>query len=200
MVDGGIIKISPSFVIEDMLHAFSIINELDKLFNSISILTEKGFINNPKVNLPIVVNLIKNLDIEKSSKGFDISITLNTLYYNLILLIMYRIVIYVNSWIRDNCKKFDCSDQLVDLRNVRNNIIRMMHPTIKKRVKNKGIYVTLNSITGYDSEYEEKSSLEMTNSLLSIQLASSSYMNIKVPVIAQGPIKPSDLGVTNSKS
>lgn len=58
----------------------------------------------------------------------------------------------------------------------------MLHPLIKKKVSSRGVHIELNSIVGYDSEYELLSSSDKTNTLLSIQLAGNSYMNVKIPV------------------
>lgn len=78
-------------------------------------------------------------------------------------------------------------DRLIDLKNIKKCILRMIHPNILRRLKNKGLTVVLNSITGFDSEYEIKSSLNMTNELLSVQLASNSNMYIKIPINYEQP-------------
>ena len=50
-------------------------------------------------------------------------------------------------------------------------------------MRNRGITVLLNTITGYDCEYGLNSSLNLTNDLISIQLASTSYCYLKIPFL-----------------
>jgi hypothetical protein len=53
-------------------------------------MSAKGYINQPKVNIPSVYTLVNTLGIVKNINKFDASITLNTLYYNLILLFILK--------------------------------------------------------------------------------------------------------------
>lgn len=204
IIENDIIKISPDFVINDINQALKLIKVLDNLFKELSIISEKGFINDPDVNLPVVENIVHHLGLFKVTKyqqKFKASIVLNTLYYNLVLLVMYRIIIMINKWLDEsnNSGNKKYADDIVDIRKVRNNVLRMLHPVLKDRIKNKGILVTLNSITGFDSEYDLKSSLEKTNTLLSIQLASNSYLNVKVPDVSFSALEVQDFNIKGSK-
>lgn len=99
IIENDIIKISPDFVINDINQALKLIKVLDNLFKELSIISEKGFINDPDVNLPVVENIVHHLGLFKVTKyqqKFKASIVLNTLYYNLVLLVMYRIIIMIN--------------------------------------------------------------------------------------------------------
>ena len=71
----------------------------------------------------------------------------------------------------------------------------MLHPVLRDRIKNKGLLITLNSIAGYDSEYDLKSSLFKTNELLSIQLAANSYLSVKVPDVDYKTLTVSDFKI-----
>jgi hypothetical protein len=105
----------------------------------------------------------------------------------------------INKLLNESGDKAKFSDALVDLRNVRNNVLRMLHPVLKDRVKKKGIYVTLNSITGYDAEYELNSSSENTNTLLSIQLASDSNLSVKIPNVNLPPLEVDDFQIKGTR-
>lgn len=102
-LENNIIKISPSFVLGDINQVIMLISELEKLFINLSTLSEKGFINDPSINLPVVLNIVqhfglfkhKKLKVDKQVK-FNASIGLNTLYYNLVLLVIYRIIIMID--------------------------------------------------------------------------------------------------------
>lgn len=178
--------INKDFIIMDTSHAADLIKQIEILFWELSVISRKGYINDPNVNLPIVLYLVKEFGIvsEKELKKFNASILLNTLYYNLILLALLRIVIEIENkeFINDNIVTVLSDDQLVDLKNIRKSIMRMIHPNILDRIRNRGLTIVLNSITGFDSEYEIKSSHDMTNELLSVQLASNSNMYVKVPL------------------
>ena len=203
VIENDIISLSPNFVLTDVNHAIELITELENLFLELSILSDKGFINDPDINLPVVVNIMHHLGLFKVTKNrpkYSGSIVVNTLYYNLALLLMYQVVIKIDKLLRVNDYNTKYPDAMVDLRNVRNNILRMLHPVLKDRVKQKGIYVTLNSITGYDAEYELKSSLENTNTLLSIQLASDSHINVKVPKVNLSPLEVDEFKIKGTKS
>jgi len=202
VIDKDLITISPDFVLTDTNQAIELITELENLFLELSVMSEKGFINDPDVNLPVVENIVHHLGLFKSTKNrpkYSGSIILNTLYYNLALLAMYHIVIMINKLLNESSDKAKFSDAFVDLRNVRNNVLRMLHPVLKDRVKKKGIYVTLNSITGYDAEYELNSSLENTNTLLSIQLASDSNLSVKIPNVNLPPLEVDDFQIKGTK-
>lgn len=175
-----------NIVIRDAIHASELIKKMEDLFVDFSIISRKGYVNDPKTNLPMVLYLVNEFGIidEKDMKKFDASILMNTLYYNLILLAMLRLVIEIeNKEFLSEDQVFNTltDDQWIDLKNIRKNIMRMIHPNILNRIRSKGLTIVLNSITGFDSEYEIKSSVDMTNELLSVQLASNSNIYIKVP-------------------
>ncbi|KAI5849913.1 hypothetical protein GGS23DRAFT_591648 [Durotheca rogersii] len=127
------------------------------------------------------------------------SITLNTLFYNLILLLLMNLVFNIKeglSILEAEAKP----DLLSDIKILTIDLERMIHPVISKKLQNKGITVLLNSISGFDSEFELKSSLEKLNVLLSVQIAVNSCIYIKVPIIKIDGIKHSDFGIKEKPS
>lgn len=74
----------------------------------------------------------------------------------------------------------------------------MIHPVINNKISNKGISILLNTITGYDSEYELKSSSELSNDLLSIQLSSTTNYHVKIPILDRKPFSYLELNLSDS--
>lgn len=73
-------------------------NDVNIVFKGMSELSNKGFINNPKINLPfvkIMVDVLK-IDVVEENDKFDASILMNTLLYNLLLMIMYTMIIKID--------------------------------------------------------------------------------------------------------
>lgn len=191
------IIIDPSFKIRDKNHALSLIKDISEIYDQLSILYTKGYINQTGINLPFVKELLLKFSLLKKPDSFVGSLSLNAHYYYFILLIMYRLLIMIDIWL-ENSGDF-IGDYDFDLKTLKNNLFRMIHPSIKAKIRNKGITVILNATVGYDCEYDLKSSLSMTNNLLSIQLASHSHLYIKVPVTKFKPTNSIDLVITNLK-
>ena len=192
----GLIKLKPS-EFTDINQVRGMVADLEKLFKEISIFNDKGFINDAKVNIPAVDLLIKGLKFKNND--FAGSVVLNTLYYNLILLLMKKLCIDIALWLKDRDVDED-RDLSIDLKNLRYEIKRMIHPSIVNKLQNKGISLLLNNITGYDSEYELQSSLEKVNELLSVQLASVSSLYVKIPIIDKEALTVSDLNIREGAS
>lgn len=196
-VDKDVVAIRSDFQIKDSKHALELIDNLELLFIDLKKFNEnKGYINSPKLNIPSIITFIRELKLRDKSiltnEKLSVSIPMNTLYYNLLLLIIVKLLLDIERWF-NNHKDLDilCNDdtdygykvrdRLIDLKNLRGNVLRMIHPFISTKMKNKGVSVLLNTIAGFDSEYELKSSLEMVNELLSVQLASYTNLYVKVP-------------------
>ena len=194
------ITISPDLVIKDFNQSKNLVCELELIYKELSVLSDKGFINDPYLNLPIALNIFNHLNKSKEGLVFDGSIGLNVLCYNLVLLIILRIIIMVEQWHGTNCSKDQKQDNsVIDLKNLRKNVLLMLHPFIKNRVRSKGLFVYLNTISGYDAEYELVSSLEKLNKLISIQLACNSYISVKVPNVKMEPLSINDLVIKGRK-
>jgi hypothetical protein len=192
-IEDGLIKLS-NIEINDRNHAKELINALEELYKELNIFTDKGYLNDPNLNIPVAEFLVKELKIDNKDKC-TMSITLNTLYYNMILLLMKKLVINIEYKLVTIITSENDLDLLSDLKVLNNDLSRMIHPFIVSKLENKGITVLLNTVAGYDSEYELISSLNKTNELLSVQLASNTSMYIKVPIINTDDIKPTDLHI-----
>lgn len=71
----------------------------------------------------------------------------------------------------------------------------MLNPCILKRLENKGLSVMLNTITGFDTEFELLSSLDKRNDLISVQLVSNTGFYVKVPKILSSTIDSRDFNL-----
>jgi hypothetical protein len=119
------------------------------------------------------------------TKGF--SIYLNVLFFNFIMIFLYNLVVSIKTECAD---KFDLNDVeihtdfLVDLNNTSKRILRMINPDIKNRMSNKGLSIILNTLIGFDTEYNHISTGDLKNKLLSIQLAGTTGLVLKTPVVS----------------
>jgi hypothetical protein len=91
IVDGSI-TIDPCFKIRDKNHAISLIKDISEIYNELGVLYTKGYINQTGLNLPLVKALLVKLALIKKPQDFLGSLSLNAHYYNLILLIIYRLL------------------------------------------------------------------------------------------------------------
>ena len=191
-----VLKITPSFSIANNEEAVVFLEMLEKLFRSLNTISDKGFINNSSINIPLVISLLTELKIIKDPSKFYGSIVLNVIFYNLILLLIYKMVLMIeDSVLNLNDKN---SDIIIDIKVFKKEVLRMINPCIIKKLSNNGLTVLLNTFTGFDSEYELKSSLKKTNDLLSIQLASTTNISLKIPVINKDPISVNDFNIINN--
>lgn len=174
-----------------------IVKDINVLFKSLSILSNKGFVNDANVDLPILRLFVTEFKIVKKNSGF--SIYLNILFYNMILLLLLEKIITIEKQCLPQIVLLGCVDLKVDLANIRKSILRMINPDIRERVSNRGLSITLSSLVGYDSEYELNSSSRMVNDLLSIQLAGSTGAVLKIPVVSKYSKKDLNIGYTLNK-
>lgn len=82
-------------VIKDFEQYKNTICELEQVFKELSVLSNKGYINDPSFNLPISLRIYEDLVKMKIKNDlkYDDSIGLNVLCYNMVLLIIHRLII-----------------------------------------------------------------------------------------------------------
>lgn len=191
--EGGIIEISPDFAVRGFDHANGLLRDLERLFSVLPILSNDGYINVHKMNIPAVESILRSFKLIDGEKPFYGSLKLNTICYNLILIIISRLIIYIDKLLESDI------DLTADVKNLRRGVVTMLHPSIANKLRNRGLSISLNTFTGYDSEYELKSSLKMTNGLLSVQLATNTSLYLKVPIIDKEELKPSDFNINGKQ-
>ena len=194
----GLIKINPKFGVIDKEQVTLLIRNIECLFFEMTVINNnKGYINDPDFNLPIVHYFMKRFvstlfkEDKKNNKN-EVKLTLDEKYvndvftnkicYNLILILLYSILVRIEKGCIEKEIILD-EDVKVDFNNVKKSILRMLQPAITNQIKNRGISITLNSIVGFDCEYQLDSSLKNKNTLLSIQLAANSHVYLKIPSV-----------------
>lgn len=193
--ESGVFKI-PSDFIKDLDQAINMVKGLTILLLDLSKISEKGYVNDKFKNLPLLEWLLKEYKIfpKKPVLSASYSLELNIWCFQLILFILLKIVYVIEKWystqIIEDYKK---SDLYIDIVVLRRSILRLITPEYRSQLDNKGLSIVLNSIVGYDSEYELKSSLKRTNTILSIQLAGNTGMILKIPIVDKSLIKMSTL-------
>lgn len=189
----GVLEISPDFAVRGFDHARGLLRDLERLYSVLPILSSDGYINDHKMNIPGVESLLRSFKLIDGEKPFYGSLKLNTICYNLILILISRLIIYIDKLLESDI------DLTADVKNLRRGIVTMLHPSIANKLRNRGLSIFLNTFTGYDSEYELKSSLKMTNKLLSIQLATNTSLYLKVPIIDKDALKPTDFNINGKE-
>lgn len=199
IIENKIIKISLTKLsnIDNIDKAVHLKNDLEKLFAELVSISDKGYLNSHDLNIPMVLAFLNDIGLVKRPKDFKGSIILNTIYFNLMLLLMYQLIIKLESLMLKMDDKN--SDSIVDVKNLKKSVVSMINPCLKNRLQNKGLTVLLNSITGFDSEYELKSSLHKSNELISIQLASNTSFYVKVPLTNREPVSIDDFNIDNKQ-
>lgn len=167
--------------------AKKILVKIDLLFIEMSNLSKTGYVNDNSVDLPILRWFVNKYKLPiKEKKGF--SIYLNVLFFNFIMVFLYNLVISIKTECADKLEKTDFkkhSDFIVDLNNTSKRILRMINPNIKNRLSNKGLSIIMSATVGFDTEFTHRSIGDLTNNLLSIQLAGSTGLVLKVPLIKE---------------
>lgn len=126
----------------------------------------------------------------------------NTLFNNFILVLLYYQLLLAEESFKELMDKntdkniHDAnSDLKCDMDVLRRDILKFINPSIKDKISKRGISVVLNAVVGFDSEYDLKSSLEKRNELISTQLAGTTGLVLKIPIIKDiEQISVSDIG------
>lgn len=116
---------------------------------------------------------------------------LNILFYNTVLMLLYNAIIKIENIFSVEIKGYLVLRYKLEI--LRVNIFRRINPNIRSKISNKGLSVLLKTVDGFDSEYVFKSSMEMKNDLLSIQLADNTGMVLKIPLVDHTHLTPKDL-------
>lgn len=167
--------------------AKNILKQIDLLFIEMSNLSKTGFVNDNNTDLPILRWFITEYKMPiRITKGF--SIYLNVLFFNFIMIFLYNLVVSIKTECVDKFESNDIkihTDFLVDLNNTSKRILRMINPNIKNRMSNKGLSIILNTLIGFDTEWSHISTGDLKNKLLSIQLAGTTGLVLKIPVVLE---------------
>lgn len=191
--DGKTISLSNDFVTKDLAYFVNFVKNITMTLIYLSKLSDKGYVNKPNVDLPILLWFLKEFKLIKSNSITNYSIGINTFFFNLVLLLLLITVMNIEKHCLLKTSEEGYLDLKTDLATIRKQLLRMIHPNFRAKITKRGLSVILNSLVGYDSEYELNSSIRKTNDLLSIQLAGSTGLVLKVPLIDKRPVTSSYL-------
>lgn len=131
-----------------------------------------SYVNDSSVNIPV----------SKEFMGYvgysgEMSVRLNAMgYYTLVLLCLKRLEV-LRGYVCDRD-----GDVLLEISSLVKMLTHSLHPSLKERLRNPGIGVTLNTFVGFDTEYELEKGLNR-NRLLSTQLAGYTNAYVKISKI-----------------
>ena len=203
----GLIKVSPDFKIRDIDDLKVLVGDIDSVVKSLPRLSDTGYINKSGFNIPMVECIVR-LFLESNDKiqvskledctHKSYSVALNKVVYNMILLLLLFIVYKIESWLSESETLYlshsdTYGDVKVDVKNLKISITRMIHPHLKSKLSNRGISVTLNGYSGYDTEYHVQDETSFLNTMLSGQIAANTGMYLKVPVVNVVPLRHTDI-------
>ena len=118
-----------------------------------------------------------------SSSSPSFSVYTNSLAHNACLLMYLSILDLLEKFIKD-CNPISIDIDLIhDIKFVRHEIKRLLNPYVREKITSRGIRLYLNTYVGYDSEYELNSSLKQLNNLISVQLAGTTDLIVKIPIV-----------------
>lgn len=169
--------------ISDYQNLYNSINNILTQFNSID---EKGFVNSTDISKLKVLESFIPLFISKDllNSGNYASIDSKDLYkwiFNIIMLNFYYLSLKA---IKDfelsyNTNVEKDSDFISDFKALNKNLFSKIDPSIRRKLQKRGITLTENIYTGFDTEYKNIDSTK--NHLLSVQMVVNSHTFIKIP-------------------
>jgi len=182
--NGPFINLNTGEVISDNLNPQDIISNLDIIRSST---IGKGYVNNhnlmeydiikvlvPKFILKVDSDLEKEAqwDLLKGSRSHVVYYWI----YNLVILSYYYLTVKFIAVNNDND-----SDELTDMNSLSKELFSKLDPSIRSSLQRKGVTITENIYTGFDTEYVHVANSKVNN-LLSTQLAVNNDLVIKLPL------------------
>lgn len=182
-----------NFVSSDKEEICNMVRKLELVYKDLtsSYNNDKGFLNDVHISLKGLEPLLKSLKSndkgsdKDQARGLNPSLLTNVVYFNLVMLALYITIIKI-----EKSKVILLEEDLyIDLKVLKTNVLKMINPVIKDRLRNKSIKVSINGFVGFDTEYEEDITKYLKNRLLSIQLACTTNLTIIVPQTSLKPLK-----------
>lgn len=161
-----------------------VINSVRCLLGDMSAITHKGFVNVTDLNkLPIYSDFVDIFTVnEKFTVGKEVPETLKWLN-SLILASLYKLLLDHSE---DPLKLKDySSDGQADLTVLLKDLFKLIDPSIRKHIQKRGITIIKNIYSGFDTEYKKSKDNELRNDLISVQIATSTKIIIKLPMLAR---------------
>jgi hypothetical protein len=164
-----------------------ILDKVGKVLKEIDSIVDKGFVNNfdlgdarkyPTLSKYVKYFVSPETTIGKLEDKELIEITKWS--YNCLLLDYYNYLNAIINQFKEGGEDGEKGDRCRDIAALMKEILNKLDPSIRVYLKKSGISILLNTYTGYDTEYQNVDS--RTNKLLSVQLAVSSRILVKIPL------------------
>lgn len=179
--DGKKLKLSSEkgYTVERILE---ISEKMNALFTFIN---RKGYVPSHFTLRPIferIENYLKSCGY-KVKTDFGMNENTFTLWFNLIKLNLFHITSECLLIEKASCiEEEEAIARLTQLENLRDSLLASLDPFIRLQIQKRGITITNNTYTGFDTEYTLKNSAKHLNKLVSVQCAVQSRVFIKIPL------------------
>lgn len=173
-----------------------ILPEIEGLIKGLRSINSKGFVNSKELyDYPYVSEYLPHileLPVEAARMQMDYNSlssllsTKNKIFvykwvYNIINLRMFSIIEYLLKELEDLKDKDKLEDPIYYVyKDLRNSIYNSLDPAIRRHLTRRGISIIHNIYTGFDTEYDNID--ERSNELLSVQLATTYKILLKLPL------------------
>jgi len=156
-------------------------NSVKSILRQIYSIESRGFLNDPNLEkYPIISNFIKYLTKSPDYLRLDKSSESYKWIFNIILLSLHELIVKTIVRIEtENENENQISDLMADFINLNKEILAKLDPSIRRKLKNRGITVTQNIYAGFDTEFKRIN--ENKNKLLSVQLAINTKTLLRIP-------------------
>lgn len=136
---------------------------------------------------------MKNLGFKVKEFEFGINEKSYRLWYNLLilnlLLLVIRKLIELDCLIESHkslgseyCTLEPLNDQVLIFKELKHDLVHRLEPYLRLQIQKRGISITQNTYTGFDTEYELLNFQKSLNRLVSIQLAVQTRTLVKIPL------------------
>lgn len=169
---------SESYKIANLLFIYQTLNDCFVKIN------EKGYIHDGMSLNPLFDMVVKYVKSCGYKVQYDFGGNENTftLWFNLIRINLYFLMERTIDTEREITFEEKALDTLSDLVVAKDRLFASLDPFIRVQIQKRGITLTANTYTGFDTEYVVKNERQCLNTLISVQSAIQTRVLVKVPL------------------
>jgi hypothetical protein len=165
---------------------FTSVNVMDSvngLLKEMGAISQKGFVNVTDLStLPVFSDFIPLFTVDdRYITGSAVSESLKWIN-SLILISLYKILLVQCDDPTGLNNEVESSDTQVDLMELMSKIYKFLDPSLRRYIQKRGVTIIKNVYSGFDTEYKNKD--EKLNNLISVQIATSTKIIIKLPLLS----------------
>lgn len=171
----------------DEFTVVELMKSIKDLLLELSAVTQKGFVNEADISkLPIFSGFMDFFSVDEKYIKADGDAVVESLKWinSLILLSLYKeLLVLSEEQAGATPEKRSGSDLQADLSVLMNEIYKLIDPSLRRYIQKRGITIIKNVYSGFDTEYKKKTENENENEndLISVQIATSTKVIIKIP-------------------